>query len=112
MLYGPSSFVVSVFSRFVPVLRTFTVALATTAPELSVTVPLMAPSVCCAQHGRLSNTSEPRNTNNERRTFSIRGYPSSPTVSFEDDISHHCRPNRLSFLWISAQLRAPPRLCI
>ena len=47
-LNEPSSFDWTVTTRFVPVLRILMVVAWTTAPVVSLTVPLIDPRVCCA----------------------------------------------------------------
>src|SRR5580698_9586145 len=47
-LNEPSSFDTAVTTRFVPVLRILTLVPWTRAPLVSVTVPIIDPSVCCA----------------------------------------------------------------
>jgi hypothetical protein len=71
MLNEPSDFVFVTCSKPVATLWIFTLAFCTTAPELSVTVPLIEPRVCWLCAGEASKQTRPAQTRTSRAVFPV-----------------------------------------
>src|SRR5215469_15007478 len=76
----PSALLVTPTARFVPTFLTRMSAPDITAPETSVTVPLMAPMVCCAREGRTQKKRPVRNTTSNRDDLNMTTTPFFPDL--------------------------------
>src|ERR1700758_4700006 len=75
--YDPSSLVSTFTSRLVAAFFTFTATLPSDAPELSVTVPLIEPNVCCAELAELNRKERSAAITAKRTNRNIEVHPSS-----------------------------------